>query len=731
MGELTRGQPARLARPSPIPYQQPSSAPFEATDAYRVARVLIQKKFQVLALALLVVIPAGIRTYLATPLYRSFALIEINPDPVQVLPYRDVADNRAGVYYDTYMTTQDQVLRSPVLANRVAARLLSAQPGSPLAAEATRLTERTAVRRIPNSQLFEISYLAPKPEAAARVVNLFAEEYVKQHFEKRQATREKARDSLKRELEVLEASLQSSEKQLQQYAQRENIVNSEPGQGALVERKLAVLDKQLADAEADRILARTKLETAEAASLTDFPDRLVTPLLSNLEARALQLDNELTGLRVTFGEKWPAVIAKRNELAAVREQQRRAKAAALDQARQQAQADYQAANRRVEMISESLGQQRELVNRLNNAAIQYNILRREVETNQKLYEGLLERLKQTSVLAGFEFGNIQVVEPGQPNGTVASPARVHDLGVASMLGLALGVCITLLLDFWDRSVTHVAQAEQVLGLPALGAVPLVRLPRSQRPAPNAPKTSSEIALFAADPPASVPVPAQPAVTLGFSVPPAMTEAVRNVCASILLSQTDRELRVILVTSTAPGEGKTTLACQMARALADGGARTLLVDADLRNATLSKTFATRSRDGLSVFLSGHLSPVPRIYSTDFENLSFIGAGLQAPNPVALLNSERMSSLLAQMSSKGGYRFVILDAPPVLAVPDARVLGAKVDGVLLVVRARRVASQLIVRARNLLEGSGANVLGVVLNAAGADDPDWQYYRRYYRN
>jgi len=697
----------------------------ETLDVRQLVESLLHKKLQILAIMLLVLIPVIIGSYLATPLYRASAVIQINPESVQVLPYRDIADNRGGVYFETYMATQDQVLRSPSLKERVAKRLTTDPVDGTLVAEVEHLGERLEVKRIPNSQLYNLSYLAPKPETATRVVNLFTEEYIKQHLESRQETREKARESLRKELKTLEMGVQASEKQLVSYAQRENIVKPEPGQSGLAQKKLTILDNEIAQAETELIQAKTRLEALQRASTKGFPDRLVTPAITNLTNRLLQLENELVSLRTTYGEQWPAVKAKRTELNMARAQLDGEQTATLQRAVEQAQLDFQTVQRKLAMLKESMTQQKGLVDRLDSASIQYNILRREAEVNQKLYEGLLERLKQTGVLGGFEFGNIQILEPARADPNVASPQIWQNVGLASVLGLALGACVTLLVGFWDRSISNLAEAERLVGLPGLGSVPLCK--------PITSGGSARGFLWLKSNPAKAMVRAGhfPGKTAGFgpSLRPEMAEAIRGICTSLLLSQSDRELRVIVITSATPSEGKSTIANHMARALADAGARTLLVEADMRNPMLSRAFSSNMEAGLSLFLSGHMPHLPTAQETDNDNLFFISAGPQPPNPVALFNSERMRVFLKDMSSEAGYRFIVLDTPPVLAVSDARVLAARADGVVLVVRARHTTNNLVVRARNLLESAGANILGIVLNGTGGEDPESTYYHRYY--
>jgi capsular exopolysaccharide synthesis family protein len=381
------------------------------------------------------------------------------------------------------------------------------------------------------------------------------------------------------------------------------------------------------------------------------------------------------------------------------------------------------AESRRQLISSSMNEQQRLVDRYRDASIQYNILRREVETNQKFYDGLLERLKQASITAGLAFGNIHIIEPGRPSDTPASPNVPWILGMASLVGLGLSVCFALLMDFWDTSVSTLEEAEQIGSLPALGSVPTIKSPKPHILLGSGNEKKEENPTSALGPRRSA---SRPANNNGLSWEAA--EAVRNVCASILLSRSDQPPRIILVTSATPDEGKTTMVNYLGQAFADSGNKTLLIESDLRKPALAQALGIGSEGGLSLFLSGHLSPSPTIHKTQYPNLFAIPAGPKAPNPLALLNSEKLNQFLNEISVS--YQFVILDAPPVLAVADARILCSKVDGVVLVARAGRTPKNLIKRAWALLENSGANILGMVLNDASTNGLESAYYRQYYQ-
>ncbi|MEW5976910.1 MAG: polysaccharide biosynthesis tyrosine autokinase [Acidobacteriota bacterium] len=685
---------------------------------------LLKRKSLVLLVTLIVVVPVALATFLAPRLHRSTAVLQFVADRPSVLPYKDMTEGPLGGSYEGALKTQEQILKSPLLVERVAERLGEDTANGEGDRHRYLWAQAFEIRRIPLSELFAISWLAPDPDLAAKIVNLFTEEYIKQFHENRQAIREKNRQALEKELLALEKRLQLSEKDLLSYARDNNIVATDSGQD-LVEKKLAAVDQRVGEAEAELAVARSRVAAVQRASIKEFPEKLATALVQNLTSNLLNLEHQLAALRVSYGENWPDVVQKRQEIAMVRDQLEREKSAVLAQAREQARMDLFAVESRHRMMSASLGEQRGLVNRFRDASIQYKILQREVETNRKLYEGLLERLKQTGVMAGLEFGNIQVIEPARPDPNVASPRVWWNLGIASLLGLALGVSLVFLIDFWKNAFASVEELEQSARLPALGAIPLISSPKQKR-----------LRLFerwkkVLGGSSETGVRLLPDRRSQSRSPeekwPDITEDIRGICASILLSTSDREPRVILVTSAEPGEGKTTLTGCLGKALAEHGFSTLMIEGDLRRPGLSKLFHVSGEEGLSLFLSGHVRPLPKIHETGTRNLWLVAGGPKPPNPVALLNSDRMASLLSEVSSL--FKFVIIDSPPLMAVADARSLGPRCDGVVLIVRAGRTPRSLVLQASALLESSGANILGVVLNGAETSARS-AYYHAYYQ-
>ncbi len=698
----------------------------ESLDPKLLASVLLNHRWQILLATALVLIPAVIATLLQQKLYSATALLQIDPEPMQLLPDKNMDVPRPA--FDVFMRTQEQVLNGPTLLARVAQRLASEPGGAAMEHEVSELFKRYSAGRLEGTQLLTVRYLAPEPQLAARVANMFADEFIKLQFETQQTSRDNARQLLQRDLSRVEEQIQVLERELVVYSQKHAVEGARPDRRGLADERLTALSGNTLTSETELATTTARVEALESASLTNYPETLMTEVLRSRLSELLQAERELTALRTNFGENWPAVVQKRDEIGVVREQIDREKATVLEQARAQARLEQQTAEAKLRSARAARADQEGRVNRLQNASPQYNILQRNVETNRKLYEGLLERLKQLSVAPGMDLASARVIEPAIPDKTVASPRILWNAFLALVLGLALGVSVVLARDYWTNSFSTVEEVEHVTTLPVLAAIPMLRSPSAGRLSSLASVASVASTLWLGksarddDSPSLVPAPDDSGGRVSLGTDFGSAEAVRSLCASLLLSRSEQPPRVVVVTSALPGEGKTTISLELGRALAESGARTLLVEGDLRRPQLAQTFGIGMEGGLSLFLAGH-SPQVTVHATPVAGLSVVSAGPAAPNPMALLNSVKLDVFVREMAS--AFQFVIIDTPPAVALADARVFGTKADGVVLVVRAGRTSRVSLRRACALLEHSGCVMLGAVINAVDTQHMHPSYY------
>jgi polysaccharide biosynthesis transport protein len=411
----------------------------------------------------------------------------------------------------------------------------------------------------------------------------------------------------------------------------------------------------------------------------------------------------------------------------------------VEQARRKARSDLDTARAQENALRAELGRAREETINMGSAAVQYNNLNMEVDTQRQLLDQMLKRQSETEVTARLQAtreSNVRVVDRALVPGTPFAPSMRRDVGMALGLGLFLGIGCIFLLEYLDRSLKTAEEAERVLGLPVLAVIPDVtdrpgrygyggyaygtkrkRKGLLQRRGPKekdrrAPEELKEIELLPQTKPRH-----------------SISEAYRSLRTALLLSSA-HQLRVIALTSAQSGEGKTATAANLAVVMAQLGRQVLLIDADLRKPRLHRVFNLSNREGLVHCLTGGEPLEQLIQPVGVPGLFLLPSGTIPPNPSELLASDRMRELLEVAQRR--FDLVIVDTPPLLAVTDASVLGAVVDGVVLCLHAGRVQRAEALASTDRLRVSGARVLGTVLNryvaGKGGDGKHYYYYYQY---
>jgi len=676
-----------------------------------------KRKLLILLTLLAVVLPTALFVQFAEPVCRATATIQIDPESAKVLPYKEITDPLANPvpHFELYLKTQDALLRSSALADRTRKRVRQEFPNLGAAALPEDLARDLAIERIEGSQMLKISYLASDPRLAAAVANAWAEELIAFHLERRAQTGEKATEFLQGQLKILKQKVEKAEKELVDYARSHNILNIDSRQENVIRQRFGYLNAELPKAEKEFIARRAEYEGLRPASVEDFPENLKSPVIASLENRVFQAEQELSRLLAQFGEKWPAVVQKKQELAVVRVQLAQAKQTGLAGARKQAEIALKAAANEFDMLHKAYKAQEGLVNELNQASVEYNSLKRDFETSEQLYQGLLQRLKETGVSSGLELGNIQLVDRAQPVSTPYRPRKALSVVLALILGLTLGVGLSVILEYQDNTVRDPWEVEQ-FGLPLLTWVPKVNngvhLKDGHGRGNGAVLIPREMPGLAGTP-------------VSRRTEGRIRESYRMLSASLLLSRAESPPRTILVTSATPKEGKTTTTAALGTVFAEMGSPTLVIDADLRNASLAARFGLGdTSEGLSTFLAGGKLV---IQETSTPNLYVMPPGPTPPNPVALFSGDLISKALRELSTR--FKFVLLDGPPVLGLADAHVLATKVDGVILVVHAGRTPKEILRKSLLSLNRASACVLGFTVNQVDLKNPQYSQYEKYY--
>lgn len=722
MGNLIRTSDSAMAQLAGVPgypHQPPTLPP--QFDIRRVWSAVANRKLLILLVTLAVLIPVVLYSFLTPPTYIATAVIQIDPEAVKVLPYIAISDSlvRAPADFELYMKTQDEVLRSPALAARTLERIREKYRNAELPLLKGGFEAGLSVLRIQGSQIVRISYVSHDPDFSALAANTLVEEFIKLHIERKVDTTRRASEFLQSQLLSLKQKVESAEAEMIRYAAKHNILGIGSNQENVIRQRLGMLNAQVTEAEKEYIAAQAAYEDTRKITVETFPGRLRTPEITNLETKVFQTEQELSALLSQFGENWPALVRKRQELAVVQQQLLDAKRETLARAQRDADSRFETARNQYRMLSQTLQEQQDLVNRLNEASIRYNTLKRDVEAGDQLYQGLLQRLKETGVSASLEFGNIHVTDPAVPVRTRYQPRPAWNISLGLILGLSAGVFLAFFLEYLDRSLRSPADLES-MGIPLLGWVPVFSSAKEGKAAIRNGRGGRVLLQMSSPSDMHPAVPAPVPVTWDLRA----RESYRSIFASLLLSRAEKPARSVLVTSAIPQEGKTTMLTNLGATLAETGVRTLLIDADFRNPSLSGRFGVGNGKGLSVYLAGGELD---IRETNLPNLFILPAGPFPPNPVALFASSRFAEALLVLQQQ--FQFVLVDSPPVLSVADALIVASKVDGVILVVKAGQTPRDIISRANLQLVRSGARVLGAAANYVDLKNPEYHYYRKYY--
>jgi len=707
-------------------------------------RVLVKRKWTVLACLITIFAVVAIASLKMTPVYEARGTIAINKPDSGLVNFNNSPTFNVDYYDPTEMETEVRILQSDLLALQVIRELaldrrpefggkMPALPSSldlapdPLQADTGRTSSllssfrsNLSVALAPNTHIIELHYRSSNKELAASVVNTVMSTYTENNFKSRFDSTMQASDWLSKQLVDLQMKVETSQEKLVHYQKEHEILGIDDKQNITTE-KLDELNKALTSAESQRmdkesvyrLVQAGDTETiAAAASIFDSAGagtQSASSLLETLRGKEADLRIQAAELNTQFGPAYP-------KLAQLNGQIKEVDSEILVETRKvgdKIKGQYMAAVQRESMLHDALEKQKQEANKLNESAIEYSLLKRDLDSNRQLYEGLLEKLKEAGVSAGLRSNNFRIVDVARVPTAPIEPNIPRNLTFALMLGLTSGVGLAFLMEGLDNTVRTTEQAQMISGLPPLGMIPLGS--RSTREGANAKRfviaSSKEV------------------VELITQVRPQsqMAESYRALRTSLLLSNLGAPPKVIMVTSALPQEGKTTTSINCAVVLAQKGIRVLLIDADLRRPSIHKTLGMGPRSGLSNVLTGSATLEQAITrSSILPNLDVLPAGTPPPNPAELLASTNMRDVLEQLREH--YDHIVVDTPPTLSVTDAVVLSPRADAIVLVIRSGQTTKQALRRSRDILAQVNAKVSGVLLNAVDLSSPDYYYYYEY---
>jgi polysaccharide biosynthesis transport protein len=467
---------------------------------------------------------------------------------------------------------------------------------------------------------------------------------------------------------------------------------------------MAQLQEEYTKAQSERTKYESLYSLVVAGRVQDLPGFLSNTLIQTLQANLSVLQSQYSELTETVKPDYPKARALKKQIdsaQATLDHQKLALAKNITE-------EYRAALEREKYLSKLLNQQEQLVNVVSQKSIRYNILKRDVDTNRGLYDGVLQRMKEAQVAAGLKASNIRVVDPSEVPDSPSKPRVLLNLALGFILGAGLGVGLAFVQEYLDNTLKTPEEVESLLRLPSLGILPSFHLNGGAKAG------NGKLATLQAD--------GNGAGGLAIQKNPASLEAFRSLRTSILLSANPVP-KLLLVTSALPGEGKTTTTVNLGATLASLGSKVVIVDCDMRRPSCHRTTGVKNSPGFVQCLTGRVElaeailPVPNV-----PNLFVIPCGPIPPNPAEVLSSPLTPEILRKLQEQ--FEYVLVDSPPLMNVADSRILATFTDAVVLVTRAYETPYEVVRRARALLYGAGARILGVALNDVNVHRPGYGY-------
>ncbi|WP_205412270.1 GumC family protein [Sphingomonas crusticola] len=652
---------------------------------------------------------ALIATLLMTPKYTATTTIEITRDSNKIVNIQDVQQETSVADQEFYQT-QYGLLRARSLADRVAQQLgfaddpaffkmfrvklptqlaqlgrdgryAPAGHGERQRRAAETLLKHLDVTPTRLSRLADVSFTGPDAALAARIVNTWASSFIQMTLERRYQATAYARTFLESRLDQLRRRLEESERQLVSYASAQQIINlpaaSGQGENRTVERSivaddLAALNAQLSQATADRVQAEARFDQSRATG-GEQTEALTNVAINQLREKRAELAAEYQRLMVQFEPGYPTAKAIASQIA----QLDRSIAREEGRVSSSLASDYRAALQRQQGLASRVDRLKSGLLDLRRRSIQYAIFQREVDTNRELYDGLLQRYKEIGVAGGVGVNNVSVVDTADVPERPSSPRLGLNLALGILAGIVFGVLVVIILEQSDESIADPGEVERLLSVPLIGSVPM---------------------------------------TVGQTPIDALHDRKSELIDAYLAVQTNLEFstehgvpRSISITSTRPGEGKSTTAFALALMLARSRKKVVLIDGDMRSPSVHTMIGTTHTKGLSNYLAGNDDLESLLEKTD-DGLTVMTAGPIPPNAAELLTGERLPKLIERLLQS--YDHVVIDTPPVMGLADAPLIGSRVEAVVFAVEAHGIRASLARTALGRLASASARVIGGVL-------------------
>ncbi|MEH6552239.1 MAG: polysaccharide biosynthesis tyrosine autokinase [Pseudomonadales bacterium] len=710
-------------------------------DIGQIISAILRFKWSILGLACVIALATALVMFTKQPMYQARAsLIMETPSSKPV----DVGGSNLSYYYNwEYYETQYEILRSRNMAERVVLKLGLHKPPyvQPAGTETTskkdtswfnlkallpaekkqppkqltedektaqRIASKTSfvaggltVEPAESSQLVYLSFRSGDPKLAALIVNTVVAEFISQHLESRLERTQVATVWLSERLAGLRENLRESEQRLQNFRDQEQLVDLS-GVATLSAQELNELNARRTGARRARMDAESLKSEVESLGpnstveqLLSLPSVLSQPSVTKANSTYLRVGRNLAALTKRYGPKHPKMVAANLEMdAATQGLKRTVQAVVSDLSRQ-----YKLARRSELEIEALLGSSKAELQDINRKEFKLNEYQREIDTNRQLYEAFFTQIKQTGETGSFEAAHARLLDPALvPSSPLALNEKLTVLA-AFVLGIVLGSGAAVLLAILDNTVKVPEEVEGLLGVPSLGAIPMMEADKD-----------GNFEFY------------------WNNAQGAYAEAIRTVRTGVVLSSLDKPAKIIVVTSSIPGEGKSTLSLNLGASLAQME-KTLVIGADMRRPTLAKKCGLApNQKGLSSFVSGAADLDDCIAYMEESGMYVMPAGVIPPNPLELLSSRKFVDALDVLRQR--FDRVVIDSAPTQAVSDALMLASYADSVIYVVKADKTPATLAKKGIASMQASNQPITGVVLNEFNVKKAGSYYGSKYYK-
>jgi len=697
--------------------------PDDEIDLREYWRVINRRKWSILAFAGSVSLITTLVVYSLSPIYQATATVLIESPQKNATSLEEVYGlERVG---NEFFKTQVEILKSRELVDRVVGELgllenpefsmknnngyreklasilpFLHQPEKELTVEERKneivrsISSSLNVSDIRGTQLAKVSFESHDPVMAAKVANKFVDAYIEYNFDIRLAARDKSLAWLNERLGPLKNSLSESEKKLQQYREQQGLVDVE-GVRSLVAKELNEITVDFVEARTKRAQLENVLQQiGNGDEWINNPTILNHPAMQKLIGQRADAEQQLSELGKRYGAKHPKMVAAQNQLLAVQKNMQQQLSGVVESIKK----DYLIAKNNENSLQKNMDKVKEEVQDINRKEHQLNELVREVDANRKVYESFLTRFQQTGALGSYDQVNIRLAEAAAVPISPSKPNKKLIIALSFMASIMLAVMAAFFLEFINNGVRRIEDVENKLSQRLLGIVPQVAVDDESRLKPESIFSDENLR--------------------------SMAESMRAVRTAMCRSGAEKS-KIILVTSSLPGEGKTTVSCALSYAFAQIE-RVLLIDADMRKPSVSKLFSIPHKHrGLSNLIVGEPNVRDCFLVQPNANLTVVPSGVVPANPSELLSSDRFAMMLKKLAKH--YDRIIIDSPPIHAVSDALIISRLVDEVVYVVKSDATPLPVVKEGIARLQQADVKMAGVVLNHFNVREAD--YYQYYY--